>query len=154
MVKMSWGQRISYSSGELDSKAHFIQNDCLDQHSPKCFARNHGVPWWVTKVQQENWNKVLCRCVLCGLPLGPGRVDIFNRVANPSIWMYYLPDLGMNRVSFAYMYKISYGMCEWIVGCWHIYRQPSTSYRQYTSVSSVYSILNRPEWIWKEMPCL
>ena len=35
--------------------------------------------------------------------LGNDRVDIFYRVANPSIWMYYLPDPGTNRVSLAYM---------------------------------------------------
>jgi len=35
--------------------------------------------------------------------LGPGRVDIFHWVANPSIWIYYLPNPGTNRVSFAYM---------------------------------------------------
>jgi len=30
-------------------------------------------------------------------------VDIYYRVANPSIWMYYLPDPDTNRVSFVYM---------------------------------------------------
>jgi len=29
--------------------------------------------------------------------LGNDRIDIFYRVANPSIWMYYLPDQGMKR---------------------------------------------------------
>ena len=29
--------------------------------------------------------------------IGPNRVDKFRRVPNPSIWMYYLPDLGTNR---------------------------------------------------------
>jgi len=32
--------------------------------------------------------------------VGNDRVDIYYRVANPSIWLYYMPDPGMNRVSF------------------------------------------------------
>jgi len=32
--------------------------------------------------------------------LGNDRVDIFYRVANPSIWMYYLPDPSTNQVLF------------------------------------------------------
>lgn len=43
--------------------------------------------------------------------LGPGRVDIFDWVANPSIWRYYLPDPGMKRMSFVYMQNISFGTC-------------------------------------------
>jgi len=35
--------------------------------------------------------------------LGNDWVDIYYRVANPSIWMYYVPDPDMNRVSFVYM---------------------------------------------------
>jgi len=35
--------------------------------------------------------------------LGNERVDIFYWVANPSIWMYYLPDPSTNRVLFVYM---------------------------------------------------
>ncbi len=34
------------------------------------------------------------------LELGNDRVDIYYRVANPSIWMYYLPDPSTNRVLF------------------------------------------------------
>ena len=30
--------------------------------------------------------------------LGHNRVDIFHRVPDPSIWMYYLPDPDTNRV--------------------------------------------------------
>src|SRR6218665_961789 len=48
--------------------------------------------------------------------IGPGRVDIFNRVANPSIWKHYLPNPGTNRVSFVYMYKIKLWHVR--VGCW------------------------------------
>jgi len=32
--------------------------------------------------------------------VGVNRVDIFHRAPNPSIWMYYLPDLDTNRVQF------------------------------------------------------
>jgi len=64
------------------------------------------------------------------LILGNDRVDIYYRVANPSIWMYYLRDPATNRVSFVYMYKISYGMCAWIIGCPYLYGQPSAFYRQ------------------------
>jgi len=35
--------------------------------------------------------------------VGNDRVHIFYRVANPSIWMYYLPDPSTNRVSFVYV---------------------------------------------------
>src|SRR6218665_1359555 len=38
--------------------------------------------------------------------VGNDRVDIFYRVANPSIWTYYLPDPSTNRVSFLCMYKL------------------------------------------------
>jgi len=31
-----------------------------------------------------------------GLVLGNDQVDIFYRDANPSVWMYYLPDLSTN----------------------------------------------------------
>src|SRR6218665_2020466 len=62
--------------------------------------------------------------------IGPDRVDIFNQVTNLSIWMYYLPDPGTNQVSFVYMYKISYGMCAWIIGCQCFCRHRSTWYRQ------------------------
>jgi len=34
------------------------------------------------------------------LKIGPVRVDIFNRVVNPNIWMYYLLDLSTNQVPF------------------------------------------------------
>jgi len=35
--------------------------------------------------------------------VGNDWVDIFYRIANPSIWMYYLPDPSTNRVLFVYM---------------------------------------------------
>jgi len=44
----------------------------------------------------RNWSEMWC------WGQGPGRVDVFNRVANPSIWMYYFPDPDTNGVSIVY----------------------------------------------------
>jgi len=55
---------------------------------------------------------ILCTCMQkflnwlflnCEIWLGNDWVDIFYQIANPSIWMYYLPDPSTNRVSFVYM---------------------------------------------------
>jgi len=84
----------------------------------------------------ENNDKLWCK-------LGPDRVDIFNRAANPSVCRIRV----WTECRLFTCKKISYGMCEWIIGYQHSYRQPSTSYRQKTS-------LYRPESIWLEIPCL
>jgi len=47
----------------------------------------------VSQFDEDLWQQIL----------GNVRVDIFYRVANSSIWMYYLPDPSTNRVSYVHM---------------------------------------------------
>src|SRR6218665_1183283 len=70
--------------------------------------------WIVLNIFRRVRRKLHCLCCIVDLfafnrvlgtirarvEVGNDRVDIFYRVANPNIWMYYLPDPSTNRVLF------------------------------------------------------
>jgi len=73
--------------------------------------------WIVLNIFRRVRRKLHCLCCILDLfafnrvlgtirarvEVGNDRVDIFYRVANPNIWMYYLPDPSTNPVSFVSM---------------------------------------------------